>query len=169
MEKVLPISIELINKAKKLKKEFSDLNEIIIDRIDYIITFIYKASSLKGKNFSWWFDGADENEVGDFWVNYNISNGEICFLTDPQLSMLIIDKYGDMWECGGSIPDRWLFEDFENEIIEGEKMLEEMNAKKNSEKLQLKEQNKSERQKLIDSARKKLSKQELKALGLSKL
>lgn len=159
MEKVAPITVELINKTKKLNEEISDLNEIIIDRVDYIITFLFEIFSKK-KGYSWWFDGAGEHEVGNFWSNYYA--GEIEFCTDISFSeMEIIDKNGDLWACGGSFPDRWLFEDFENEILEGKRLLEEKNAEKVLEK-----QNESEKQKLIDSAKKKLSKEELKALGI---
>ncbi len=169
MEKITPIPVELINKAKKLNIEIFDIEEIIIDRMNYVIRFLYKTFS-KNEKFSWWFDGAEEGEVGDFWSNYESYTGEIQFCTDVGCSnMEIIDKNGDLWVCEGSIPDRWLFEDFENEIIEGKRLLEERNAKKDLEKFQLKERNKSERQKLIDSAKAKLTKQELKALGLSKL
>lgn len=163
MEKINPITADLILKGKKLNKEISDLNEMIINRIHYIISFLFETFS--EKKGSWWFDGAEEGEVGDFWKNYY--GYEIAFRTDIFVNDIkIIDKNGNFWSCGGWIPDRWLFEDFENEIIEGKKLLEEQNAKKKTDELQLKEQNELEKQKLITSAKSKLTKQEIKALGL---
>ena len=171
MEKIAPITTELLFKTKKLRAELSDLNEIIIDRINYIINFIYKTLG-KNKNFtnkfSWWFDGADEGQVGDYWQHSFA--GDITFCTDVECCGLeIIDKDGKIYSCEGSIRERWLFEDFENEVIVGRKLLEERDVNKKLEQVQLKEQNEKEKQKLIESAKKKLTVQELNALGLSKL
>ena len=159
MKKITPITAELINKVQSLNKEVNQLESQITDRIDYIIAFLFE-----GKDCCWWFEGAEEGEIGDFWRHYHAH--EIWIITDPNLKISFIDKDGNDWEFEGSIPDRWLFEDFENEIIEGKKLFEERKAKRNLEQIQLKEQNKKEKNQLIESAKKKLSKEELKALGV---
>ena len=159
MKKITPITAELINKVQSLNKEVNQLESQIINRIDYIITFLFE-----GKDCRWWFEGAEEGEIGDIWRRYHAH--EIWITTDPAPKISFIDKNGNDWEFEGSIPDRWLFEDFENEIIEGKKLFQERKAKRNIERLQLEEQNKKEKKQLIESVKKKLTKQELKALGI---
>ncbi len=159
MEKIATITAELINKVHSLNKEVGQLEDQITDRINYIIAFLFE-----GKTYNWWFEGAEEGEVGDIWRHYH--GHEIWIITDPAPRISFIDKDGNDWEFEGSIPDRWLFEDFENEIIEGKKLFEERKAKRNIERLRLKEQNKKEKKQFIESAKKKLSKEELKALGV---
>jgi len=159
MKKIERITAELINKTRSLKKEADQLEDQITDRIAYIVAFLFEE-----KAYNWWFDGAEEGEVGDIWKHYYAN--EIWIITDPELKISIIDKNGNDWKFEGSIPDRWLFEDFENEIIEGKKLFQERKAKRNIERLHLEEQNKKEKKQLIESAKKKLSKEELKALGV---
>jgi hypothetical protein len=80
--------------------------------------------------------------------------------------MNIIDKFGDEWSFEGLLPKRWLFEDFEAEIVIGKTKFEEVEALKKEKAATLKAAKKLKKAELLESAKKKLSKEELVALGV---
>lgn len=87
----------------------------IVDRIDYVLTEIYKTF---GKTIRhWYFDGAGEGEIGELpFIDYNGTFGD-SLVIEPQLygSYALIN--GCEWDFTyGEFPTRWLFNDFEDEL-----------------------------------------------------
>jgi hypothetical protein len=80
-------------------------------------------------------------------------------------------KDGSEWSYEGLLPSRWLFEDFEDELIEGKQKFDE---KEKLRKLQLKEKKEKKKQKealrsvedikMMSELKKKLSPEELDIL-----
>jgi hypothetical protein len=118
------------------------------------------------KDAYWYFYGAGEGEIGDLWRSY--SRDEIDIITDrcPE-EMIVLLKDDSEWGLNDSIPTRWLFEDFEEELIEGKKKYEEKQRAKQAENKTKRTIKKAEIEKLIIEARSKLSKKEWIALKKS--
>jgi hypothetical protein len=158
MTKKPVITHELISEWKAATKVAGKLENKIIDRLGYVVNFLFK--TFKRRLETWYFVDAPEGGMGEFVYD----DHDIWVVTEtPGHSyddMTIIDKDGEVWSFEGIIPTRWLFEDFEQEVVEGKKKYEEQEeARKNTEK------NKKLRQKeLAQAAKKKLTKEELSAL-----
>lgn len=144
------------------------LEDDITSRITYIITKWFEIFGAKLN--TWYFDGAEENEVGDlsrYMNDNNIWNIYVDSENFPDNELYIIDRFGKEYCWQSEIPTRWLFSDFEKEIIEGKKLYEE---KEEARKLKRKETTIARKQKdakLFENAKKKLSKEELAAIRRS--
>lgn len=170
-----PLQKDFFEIKAKLEKELAPLDGALQDRLEYIFKQIFKTF---GASFSYWYiDGAEEGELGD--LNKVVSHGDIsmgCVIfgfkgdsarnegTIPSRFCIMLD--GGEWGFDDSIPIRWLYENFEEELAEGkeaylQRQLEEKKAA--TEKLLEKKKKAAE---LISSAKKKLSKEERKALGI---
>lgn len=145
------------------------LENIITERLSYIVHTIYNIFGYQVD--TWYFEDAKEGEVGD--LNNNIYNGIInniiveCKSLKKEPEILIIDKNGSEWEKDLGIPVRWLFENFEQEVIDGKKKFEEKEAARKAKNKEQSAKQKLEDQQLINSAKSKLSKNELAALRRS--
>lgn len=169
IKKEAAVTADIIAKCHSLNKELGVLEEKITNRMTYALNFLFAAFDRKLD--TWYFPDASEGGMGDMW--HHFSDQSISVITEIDCrdrtklgypTFVIIDKDGDEWEFDGEFPTRWLFEDFENEIIEGKKKFEE---KENLRKLKDKEkrqQQKEEDKKLAAEAKLKLSKRELAAL-----
>lgn len=158
------ISSEIVTQAKDLAAQAGKLEEIIINRIGYIIDTIFK--TFKQKYDCWYFYGAGEGEVGDLWRHYCNNHIDI-IIVGCSSEMVIIDKNGDEWGFEDSIPTRWLFEDFEQELIDGKKKFEDKEAERKKKQKELSAAKKQEDKDLVEAAKKKLSKKELAAIRRS--
>lgn len=151
---------------KSAQSMASNLEEAITDRIDYILNTIFK--TFDNKLSYWYFDGADEGELGD--LSKRMNDGEIDGIcTEASKSsngaMIIIDKFGVKWEFSGTIPTRWLYDnEFENELINGKIQYEEKEKIRKAKKKELAAAKKAEDAFLIEKAKKKLTKKELAAI-----
>lgn len=165
-----PLTPLLVKQWEIAEQQAGALKEQIVDRIDYIIKTIFKAFD---KKFDYWyFYGAGEGEVGPLIINSNSfsvitelaknRNGNYDFN-----EMVILLKDGSEWELNDSIPSRWLFEDFEKELVDGKKKFEEKEAERKVKQKELSAAKKQEDKALIEAAKKKLSKKELAALRRS--
>lgn len=150
-------------KWKDLITQADMIESSIINRICYILTFWLQ--TFGNTLSSWYFEGADEGHVGD--LDSHISDSVIYgivldYFYDNKTN--IIDKHGNNLSCDDDIPTRWLFEDFEEEIVNGKKLFEDKMAAKKAAAFERKKVTKEQRQALIDGAKSKLTKEELKAI-----
>jgi len=169
MTKVNPITQDTFSQWEKSSSLASKMEGVIQDRITYILEVFFGAFG--GKLQNWYFDDAAEGRVGD--LADNMCSEEIYSIyTDisPQpkpndgYDFMIIDKFGDEWGWESSVPVRWLFEDFEEEIIKG-KALYEVKLKEKQEAAAVQRSLKKKIDSaLAEQAKAKLTKEELKAL-----
>lgn len=164
MKKVNLITQDLVFNCQLKRAECNELEAQIINRIDYILNFIFDLESSK-LNY-WYFDGAQEGAVGNLNLSYDnktIYSTIDSIVTDSvkkKKNYSYILKDGKQWEYEGTLPSRWLFEDFEEELIEGKKKYELLEVERKQKKNQISEKNNM----LVEQAKAKLSKEELAAL-----
>lgn len=163
-----PITKELFDEWDVLIKKAGQLEAKIEARITYILKTYFKIFG--NKLDTWYFCGAEEGEVGD--LKSHIWGDQIwSFEVDSSgkdWEMAFIDKDGNECYWENSIPTRWLFEDFETEIKEGKELFQKRQFEKELKRKASIEKRKMQKQQLIDSAKSKLSQDELKALGVKK-
>jgi hypothetical protein len=165
----MKITKEYIAEAMELAAQAESKQEIITDRITEILLFLGK--TFGGKLGTWYFSGAGEGELGNLWDHFSdeeIDCIETCWVNGRNIQengpeIVIIDKNGETWEMQGLIPTRWLFEDFEQEIIDGKLKFEQKQEVKKLKNLKKKVKINS----LANAAKKKLTKAELAALKKS--
>jgi hypothetical protein len=152
----------LITDYKNARIKADVLQDKIVKRLDYIVATIFK--TFKVKKYTWYFIDAAEGEVGTFTYDepeiYMAWEYDKGMMTDD---MIIIDRDGEEYMFDGSIPTRWLFENFETELTKGKKKYDDREAAHIAASLSDKKATK----KLTDMAKKKLSKEELAALKQS--
>ena len=166
------VSEDVIAKCKELNKELGVLEETITDRMTYVLQTLFATFGIELG--TWYFNDAPEGGLGDLWQHYH--DDDIYVVTEVgnncekdrnlfnSVDMAIINKFDEEWEFQGAFPTRWLFEDFETELLEGKKKYEEQET---ARKLKLKEKRQSQKEedkKLAAEAKSKLSKKELAAL-----
>ena len=159
IKKAKPISDESIKIRKQAKKAFKDTEKSIIKRVDYIINTIFK--TFKIKNSYWYFYGAEEGSHGD--IDKGIYKDVLLLELENNYAyadFYIIDKNNDEWSFEEGFPLRWLFENFEQELIDGKKLYE-LKDKEKRDAVTLATNNKK---KLIKQVKSKLNKEELEAL-----
>lgn len=138
------------------------LEQLFTDRLEYIIKFWFKAFNFTVTNIEFygdvsWVDTDFEEEYLD--QDTFVATTEIY---NRYTDLFIIDKFGGelSWETS-TIPTRWLFENFEKEIIDGKKLYEEKVKSKN-EKLETSKQKEDD---LLISIKNKLTKKEWESLS----
>lgn len=156
MKKVKIVTKELMDQRLKLANDLYKIDSQIVGRIDYILNFWFKA--FNNKIMSWSFSGRQEGESYSYQhVRKDALSDIIVFADYNDDLMQIILKDGKTYSWEAQILTRWLFEDsFEEEILNGKKLMEKKNAKLI--------QSAVDKEGLIKSAKKKLTKDELKAL-----
>lgn len=179
LQKVAPLEPSFVKEAKEKNKELDCYSKKIENRIHYIIMKLYNVFNVK--NYYWKSINANEGEQGDMFEaisnqfgNYlNIEHGIGRFTSRVSLGdCLIIDKNGkmlaplDQYQDSDAdifgIPIRWLYEDFEQELVDGKAAYD---AKLQAEEDAIKNKD-NEKKKIIKSVKKKLSKEEREALGI---
>lgn len=169
INKIDKIEFSTINEYNRLNQEIGKYEGQIIDRIDYILYFMF---NLFGNNLeTWYFDGAGEGQMGN--LSDNMNNHSINIITECDRrrysdviykDIVIIDKDNKEWSYEGDLPKRWLFEDFEAELVEGKRKYEEVEAARKIKEKETRKAKKEKDQKLAEAAKSKLSKEELAAL-----
>lgn len=164
-----PITQELFSTWEKLSRETSKLESQIEKRIDYIVRTVYK--TFNNKLSTWYFYGAGEGEMGNMKLAIDKDSFYIIVELERDRDgrynskeMVILLKDGSEWELEGEYPARWLFEDFEEELIQGKKKFEEKLEEKAKKKKEHALAQKQKKLALAESAKAKLTKEELKAL-----
>lgn len=169
--KSLPLIEYSFEEFNKLKQTADLYHQAIEERLNYLFHTIFEncGSYLQ----TWWVSGADEGKVGDINKLLRGSNyihfGQVCCESpkrDYEKFKVILD--GKEWDLLSAIPKRWLFENFEDELDKG---LESYRTKLKNKKLSAVDKRKANKQlkeKLIVSARSKLTIEEQKAVGIYK-
>jgi len=156
------------NDWREAKAQCDRLENIITERLSYVVHKIFEVFNLKVS--TWYFPDAKEGEVGDLdshiW-DAGIHEIFVEISNNKKNNIILIDKYDNEWEWDSPLPTRWLFEDFEREIIEGKKKYEEKEAARKAQRKELTEKQKSEDAALLANVKQKLSKKELAALRRS--
>lgn len=143
---------ETIAEVLEAHKKYSTLSEQIDKRMKFILEFCINTV---GGKLGWW----DWEDEADF---PNAYSPELLYIAGEWTcgdKMKFIDKNGEE-QCFYSIPTRWLYEDFQDEFVNGIKLYKE----KQQAKTKKKQQNRQNREKLIASAKAKLTAEELKAI-----
>ncbi len=164
-----PITQKFVDEWYGVSTRAAKMEDEITERIDYILRTIFE--TFDGKLNYWYFDGAGEGEVGDLarWMNdEEISGIYTEAAKNCKSPMVIIDRFGDEWEYQGEFPTRWLFDsEFAIELHNG-KLQYELKEKERKEKQKARsEAKKKQDARLVEEAKKKLSKEELAAIRRS--
>lgn len=158
---------------KKIDKKTLDLwlndsdpmEEEVLDRISDVIQKICDVFEVKLN--TWFFDDAEEGDIGSVKNNINsteVGDYVICLYEQNNVDFVILDKDGKERDLSDQFPRRWLHEDFEEELIEGKRLfLKKERERKEKQKLS-REIKKANDLKMLEKAKKKLSKEELAAL-----
>lgn len=116
---------EFFNKRMQLSHNLAEIDSVIIDRIDFIVKKIH--SLFNSKLSTWYFPGAEEGSIGNFdnAINYDyeINDDYISIVAEHRATQPIKLILNDGKEIEAySVPIRWLFEDFEEELIKGKQL-----------------------------------------------
>lgn len=158
-----PISASLVSEWEKASNEAGKLEDKIVSRIDYIVKLIFKTFNQKLE--TWYFYGAEEGEMGD--LSRAIDSDRVSFIFDLKRHTSFYDanillKDGSEYNFEeGEFPTRWLYEEFETELIDGKKqydLAQEVIKSKVKEKAL---QKKIKMAALTKSLKSKLTKEEL--------
>lgn len=154
-------------------KEFNKVSEKIHSRCNYIVR---KFITTFGGIVDWWdFDneGGEDGPQGYFEPESYFESvgytGKFRYNKYPHDLFGFLHKKG--YDLEYSFPTKWIWTDFEDELDELDKLINEYSQWKNKKiqkKLINKEkriQQKQQKEKLIQSALSKLTKEEIKALG----
>ncbi len=147
-----PMLKETWNSFLETRKELGHLEQIILNRLHYVIDRLLHVIGYNGK-INYWFDGAQEGEIGELEI-YEGYIGNIVWDGVPcQYTELI----------GDSIPIEYLFSnDFEEEF-KAEIKREQESEKKKKEDQKKKRQEYMAKKKIVDkilsAERKKLMKE----------
>lgn len=120
---------DYFNEYLVARRMFGTYESKILDRIDYIVRTIAKSygTNLKG----WWFHDAPEGGMGTFQPDRN-QIGDIYWDIKGDggydKALCVID--GATWSLWDSFPTRWLWEDFEQELLSGKKKAEKKAKKR---------------------------------------
>lgn len=164
-----PLTKDQISEWQNAYNHAVILENVIIDRVGYVVSVWMK--TFGGKLTNWYFGSAREGEVGNF-VDHFGGDSVYSIYTECKphpapndgSDMVIIDKFGGEWGWDSSIPLRWLFEDCEDEIIQGKILYEEKLKKKKEDAAVKKSLKKKLDESLANQAKAKLTKEELAAL-----
>ena len=162
------ITKELLADYEDLMSQAGSLGGKIETRIHYVLEKIW--SEFGGEIDCWWIRGADEGDVGDlsralFWGD-TVNDFVIRLKQDSDADPVILLKDGSEFGLYDEFPQRWLFEDFEDELTNGRIMFEKKEAKSKASKKAKSAANKAKKAKLKKAAAAKLTPAERKALGI---
>lgn len=160
----------LVLEWQETQRKASQLEDQIQKRITYILQVWFKAFGSKLE--TWYFNDAGEGEVGDLYRHFGDDSIHGFYVeckprpkgNDEYESMVIFNKDGYEYGWESEIPTRWLYEDFESEIIEGKKKYDEQLRLKKEKAAAKRAKHTAETNKLADEALSKLSKTEIAAL-----
>lgn len=160
-----PLDPQTLESYLQLRQQAGVLESQLENRITYILKKIYETF---GSQLDYWYTSdAPEGDQGDLlrcWRYNNDTISDLCI--HPYLEAVIILNNGSEWGLHDDIPSRWLFEDFEEELVNGKRLYEERQAQKKEDARQKRQAKKAEKERLKATAAAKLSPAERKALGL---
>ncbi len=168
---------------KESKNLVLQYEEDVTNRIEEVLNIFWGVFGAKVDY--WYFEGADEGEIGD--LNSHMNNDEIYGIriglvpldpligskftntdvpigNDGPYNHVILDKEGNEFDWDGSIPTRWLFENCKDEIIKGKQAFEEKKALKAKQLKEVKQKLQAQQDKIVNDVLQKLSPEEVLAL-----
>lgn len=163
-EKVLPLTQGDLTAAEQAYNLWASTENKIANRVSYIIRTIAK---IFGGKIEWWDWKNGGGEVNGHF-EFSMLNGKEFQLDGSkkggEMDWVSTLKEGE-WEFTWlAFPTRFIWEDFEDEVRNGIEKFKE-SERINAEKEKLRKQEKlSKKQQLLESAKSKLTKEELKAL-----
>lgn len=156
---ILKLQRTIISELENAQRTIGALETTITNRIDYIIRQVHK--TLKIKLHAWYCD--DEYNLSIDSKTIDCESIESNIRSRKPIATIITND-GSEWNFDrDGIPTRWLFEDFEKELRRGKEMYDERAQIQKADAL-IKS---SKEQALVNRAKTKLSKAELKALKKS--
>ena len=160
-----PITKDVVEKMNAAYKAYEEYEKQITNRVDYVIKTIAK---IFGTKLEWydWSNGGGETD-GHFEPRLISGNS---FQLDGAMKkrgeMVAITKDGEWEFTWMEIPTRFLYENFEQELEDGIKKFKEQEEARKIKEKEIRIQKEIDRQKLLEAAKQKLSKEERKALGI---
>lgn len=155
-ENTKPLPPGLVADWKESRFRADKLESKIVDRMGYVINTVCKTFDVVLE--TWYFSDAQEGQMGHLtWDDPELFS--VWDIKDKK-DMVILTQDDEEYYFDNTIPTRWLFENFEEELESGKRRYEEREEEKLKKRLEATEYTK----KLADSAKKKLTKEELRAL-----
>jgi hypothetical protein len=168
------LDADFFQKRAAILKQLGPLNVALEARLDFVFREVFKTC---GATFDCWYvDGAEEGEVGDLEsvINEKAGQIELGYLQmydveydDEDNFNVLLD--GEEWYLLDCLPLRWLFEDFKDELLQGQVDWQEARATKLAKAKERKAGNSQKKLALIETAKSKLTKEEVKALGIKSI
>lgn len=160
---------EDINAVLDSYKNYQKRLGLIKDRVDYIVKFIFQEIKAKLDFWDWVPNDCEKDNTANFFESYN--ERDLFFKINVGFSKYpyntsYFGKDGKEYKLdflNDGFPIRWLWEDFEEEFINGFKAAQK---KKDQEKQKLEEE-KSKKRELVKTALSKLTNKEKEALSLN--
>lgn len=153
------------DRYKELEKEKKQIEKQIEDRIDYMIKTIYLAFGYKVKGWHFDSDREDDFPYSDGLAGFSVNAKEIKKGQGSE-DFAFIDRNGDECDLNYDYPIQWLWEDFEQELLDGiKKYNDKKKAEKDAADAKILRNNKKKAE-LVKGAKAKLSDAEKKALGI---
>lgn len=167
----MQLSLDIIKELKTTDsiKRKDEIVEAIEKRTGEILK---SATKIFRHGTNWWwaweyYEDSD-NDAPDLDVDSNIGGNNLSFCIVDAGNMVFIDKTGEERDISdGIIPFRWLWEDYQQEIIDGIKKFKDKDTITKQTNKQRREELKQLKQKYAASAKLKLTPEELWATGLS--
>jgi len=111
-----PLAPDVVANYMTLQTKADSAKRQIENRLDCVLRDVYDCF---GRELDYWyFDGANEGEVGDLLRHYtdDVIDG-LCLVPPPAGGEFrFIDKNGQECVIDAAIPTRWLFENFKKEL-----------------------------------------------------
>lgn len=165
-DKQPPLSVDILEQYKSLRAQADEFGNQLEKRITYVIETIWSAF---GKRFDYWYvQGAEEGQLGDLAKCFRWGDDVQDLCIHPyEGEMVILLKNESEYGFGeGEFPQRWLYEDFEQELTDGVAAYKAKVARQKEEREQRRAARKAKKDALKKSAASKLSEAERDALGL---
>lgn len=156
---------QFIDSITKSYKEFNELESMLSDRITEVLHTIAKVFNTK---LDWWDWHNGGNDIDGHFTIDMVGNDEFYVHANFKNSskMVAIVKDGEWGFAEGSFPTWFLFEDFEQPLIDGIALYKEREHKKTLKAVEDKKKKTQEKKSLIATAKSKLTPAERKALGI---
>ena len=127
-DKMEPISRDLYRQWEEANALVVKLEEDIVARIDYIIRSVFNIFGQK--LITWYFEKDDmplSHSIDGFYISGLVTEVS---MSEPRKDMVIFLKGGFTCDLRHELPTYWLFDPFEEEVINGRKQYEDMQSKK---------------------------------------
>lgn len=156
--KITKVLVNKLSSSDITKRDHEKIIAAINAKVNEIWRFIIKIS---GRELDWW---AFQNDV-----SYGHGNGSSGGEFDPVADAELIEIHGentyldlDKYEYNEGFPTSFLWTDYETIVKEHVKAVKAFHSKKKEQKATAREQRKLKRAEVMESVKKKLTKEELK-------